>query len=252
MLYSIKYNVKYANEDYKSPFSNSNSSVVTISGENTAKTFIKTIVEEGLHIQKNHYDKVVPMSPLTEEQEENVNNEKICHICDFRLDETSPILQRNIDLHTLAIQHYERLENAEKVNFHTQKLQISLDSFEDNKRMVYDHDHLTGEFRGVAHSIGILNYRVPKFIPIFFHNLSGYDTHLFIKEIGEVFPERNIRIIANTEEKYISFSLLVRYDTGKVNLKGKPIYKTLQLHFIDSFRFLPASLDSLAKNLELD
>ena len=136
---------------YKSPFSES--SVMAISGENTAKTFIKNIVEEGLYIQKNDYDKVVPMSPLTKEQEASAMNAKICHICDSRLDETSPISQRNTDLHRKAIQHYERLENAGKIIFHTEMLQISLDNLEKNNRMVYDHDHLTGEFRGVAHSI---------------------------------------------------------------------------------------------------
>ncbi|XP_055840006.1 uncharacterized protein LOC129907704 [Episyrphus balteatus] len=42
---------------------------------------------------------------------------------------------------------------------------------------VRDHCHLTGIFRGAAHSRCNLNFKVPKFFPIFFHNLTGYDAH---------------------------------------------------------------------------
>jgi len=60
---------------------------------------------------------------------------------------------------------------------------------------VWDHCHITGKFRGAAHNKCYLNYRVPKFIDIIFHNLSRYDSHLFIKKLGG-----EIRCIANTVE----------------------------------------------------
>ena len=44
------------------------------------------------------------------------------------------------------------------------------------------HCHLTGKYRGAAHNKCNLQYRRPKFIPVVFHNLSGYDSHLFIKK----------------------------------------------------------------------
>ena len=47
---------------------------------------------------------------------------------------------------------------------------------------VGDHDHLTGNFKGAAHSYCKLSIQNPRFILIFVHNLSGYETHLFIKE----------------------------------------------------------------------
>ena len=46
---------------------------------------------------------------------------------------------------------------------------------------VRDHSHLSGKFRGVAHEVCNLKYNIPKFFPVVFYNLSGYDSHLFIK-----------------------------------------------------------------------
>ena len=66
---------------------------------------------------------------------------------------------------------------------------------------VRDHCHLTGIYRGAAHNKCNLQYRKPKFIPVMFHNLSGYDSHLFIKNLGVT--EGNINCIPNNEEKYI-------------------------------------------------
>ena len=61
-------------------------------------------------------------------------------------------------------------------------------------------------------------------IPVVFHNLRGYDSHLLMQAISKV--KGNISCIPNNTEKYISFSL------------G-------QLRFIDSAQFLLASLDRL-------
>ena len=66
---------------------------------------------------------------------------------------------------------------------------------------VRDHCHLTGKFRGAAHNKFNLKYQVPKFIPVVLHNLSNYDTHMFIKKL-----RGKISCKPNNEEKYISFS----------------------------------------------
>jgi len=48
---------------------------------------------------------------------------------------------------------------------------------------VRDHCHFTGKFRGAADNECNLRYRVPRFTqPVFFHDLSRYDAHLFYKE----------------------------------------------------------------------
>ena len=66
---------------------------------------------------------------------------------------------------------------------------------------VLDHCHLTGRYRGAAHESCNLEYPVPKFFHVFFHNLSGYDAHMFIKNLGTT--EGKINCILNDEEKYI-------------------------------------------------
>ena len=113
-----------------------------------------------------------------------------------------------------------------------------------------DHDHLRGKFRGAAHSIRNLNYQNSRLIPIFFHNLAGYDVHLFIKQFSE--DNEDTKLIRNTEEKYISFSKILKYNSGEVDNKGLPIINKIELRFIDSFKFLSSLLEKLSKNLEKD
>ena len=56
-------------------------------------------------------------------------------------------------------------------------------SFGDDKNniKVRDHCHYTGKYRGIAHSACNLQYKIPKSIPVVFHNGSNYDFHLIIK-----------------------------------------------------------------------
>ena len=85
---------------------------------------------------------------------------------------------------------------------------------------VRDHCHYTGRYRGAAHNSCNLKYKKPKNIPVFFHNLSGYDSHLFIKKLASSDNKENIDCIPNNKEKYISFSKTIR--TGHyINKKGE-------------------------------
>ena len=70
-------------------------------------------------------------------------------------------------------------------------------------------------------------------IPIFFHNLRGYDGHLIMQGIHRYAVERRIRVIPNNMEKYVSFQLR-------------------NLRFLDFLQFLGpgSSLDKLAGNLK--
>ena len=73
-----------------------------------------------------------------------------------------------------------------------------------------DHCHYTGRYRGPAHSLCNLKYQIPSYIPVVFHNLSGYDAHLFIKELGK--HSNDIGVIAKNKKDYITFSVDVVVD----------------------------------------
>ena len=127
---------------------------------------------------------------------------------------------------------------------------ICLKEFNDPKnRRVRDHCHYMGEYRGAAHNNCNLKYKIPDHIPIVFHNLSGYDAHLFIKELGRKFNKNDIGAIAENKEKYISFNVKINVKLAGVRNNGKELHKNIKLSFIDSFRFMASSLDKLASNL---
>ena len=116
----------------------------------------------------------------------------------------------------------------------------------DKDKKVRDHCHLTGKFRGAAHNKCNLKFKIPKFYPVIFHNLSGYDSHLFIKNLGK--SEGKIDCIPNNEEKYISFTKEIIVDKF-INEEKKEVEVKRKIRFIDSFKFMATSLDNLVKNL---
>jgi hypothetical protein len=111
---------------------------------------------------------------------------------------------------------------------------------------VRDHNHLTGAYRGPAHKYCSLKIRNPRYIPVFIHNLSNYDAHLFVTEFGKV--EGELRAIPMTDEKYISFSQNITVGSY-MNKDGKNVLLNRELRFLDSFRFMPSSLEKLAANV---
>ena len=80
-----------------------------------------------------------------------------------------------------------------------------------------------------------------------FHNLSGYDAHLFIRELGA--HTSDMEAIAKNKEDYISFSIKVPVDSY-IDKNGEEKDKLIELRFIDTFKFMSSSLDSLTKNLQ--
>ena len=112
---------------------------------------------------------------------------------------------------------------------------------------VRDHCYFTGEYRGAAHNECHLNCKKPLILPVIFHNLQGYDSHLFIKQLAKV--SGDLSCIPSTEEKYISFSKSITVDQYYSKNMGKLLLKKFEIRFIDSFKFLQLSLSKLVENL---
>ena len=104
--------------------------------------------------------------------------------------------------------------------------------------VVKDHCYITGKSGGLAHNNCNLNTRKAhtSFVPILFHNFSGYDCHLIFEKLVNMATGKNIKknendIIAKSSENYISVKIGC-------------------LKFLDSYRFLDASLDKLSTTLK--
>ena len=104
--------------------------------------------------------------------------------------------------------------------------------FEDEDIKVRNHDHYNSKYLGSAHQHCNLSYRRSKTFPCFFHNFSGYDSHLIIQEISNLNDTKHyIKPVAKNLERFISFK-----------------YKNIE--FKDSLRFIPYSLDKICADLK--
>ena len=94
---------------------------------------------------------------------------------------------------------------------------------------VRDHCHVTGKFRGAAHWDCNISFQLTKKVPVIFHNLKGYDSHLIFSEVNKF----NVKTSAIPYglEKYMAFFL------------------NKNLIFIDSMQFMNSSLDKLVQIL---
>ena len=175
--------------------------------EDISKRFIKHLTKLIHQIYEEYYTKPKPYN-LTSQEEKDFQSTTKCHICE---------------------QNLSRDKKTGKIH------------------KVRDHCHFTGKYRGAAHNNCNLKCRKPLFIPVIFHNLQGYDAHLFIKQLAKV--SGDLTSIPSTEEKYITFSKYITVDQYYSKNKGKLLPKKFEIRFIDSFKFLQTSLANLVSNL---
>ena len=159
---------------------------------------------------------------------------------------------KDLTEHVSKIINYEKkkmipLTTEEKIYHNKQKIcYICKKEFNNNGKKNYkvrDHCHYTGKYRGAAHNICNLRYKVPKEIPIVFHNGSIYDYHFIIKELVKEF-EGNFECLGKNTEKYITFSWPI-----KKKIENKDLEITYKIKFIDSYRLMASSLSKLVDNL---
>ena len=93
-----------------------------------------------------------------------------------------------------------------------------------------DHCHITGKFRGAAHSYCNIMMQQQKKVIVYFHNAKGYDNHFLIKSLAANPGIGEIDVLGQTSEKYTRISTK---------------------HFVvhDSMSHLVGSLDSLSSSL---
>ena len=177
-------------------------------GKDCMKKFSKALREHASKIIDYEKKKMIPLTP---EEKIYHNKQKICYICKKEFNNND----------TAGPSSLERKKNYK----------------------VRDHCHNTGKYRGAAHNICNLRYKVPKEIPIVFHNGSIYDYHFIIKELVKEF-EGNFERLGENTEKYILFSVPI-----KKKIENKDLEITYKIKFIDSYRFMSSSLSKLVDNL---
>ena len=170
----------------------------------------------------------------------------------YRGDDCMEKFCKDLREHSTKIINYKKkkmisLTTEEKVHYNKQKVcYICKKEFDDNNKKqqkVRDICHYTGKYRGAAHNICNLRYKVPKEIPVVFHNGSTYDYHFIIKELAKEF-EGNFECLGENTEKYITFSVPI-----KKKIDNKDLQTTYKIKFIDSYRFMSLSLSKLVDNL---
>ena len=223
----------------------------TYRGEDTVYVFLRYLLNEEIEMREDMANKKSLV--MTNEDWKKYRNAAECHICnkslykDLYLDSMEVFdpdsgkycgQSHRRCYHQAANNRYAPREirkpkdaidqwitiNQETCLFCAEPLLVP--NFKDSVR---DHDHMTGKYCGAAHNECNFKLKLnPKTtpIPVIFHNLKGYDSHLLMQAMARVREE--IKCILTNTEKYISFSL------------GN-------LRFIDSVNFLLSSLDKLVK-----
>ena len=101
----------------------------------------------------------------------------------------------------------------EEIYHNKQKIcYICKKEFDTNNKKNYkvrDNCHYTGKYRGLAHNICNLRYKIPKEFPVVFHNGSTYDYHFIIKELVKEF-DGNFECLGENTEKCITFSAPIK------------------------------------------
>ena len=139
------------------------------------------------------------------------------------------------------------LTTEEKMHYNEQEIcYICKKEFNKNDERNYkvrDYCHYTGRYRGEADNMCNLRYKIPKEVPVVFHNGSTYDYHFIIKELAKEF-NGNFECLGENSKKYITFSVPI-----KKEIRNKNIEITYKIKFTDSYRFMSTSLSKIVDNL---
>jgi len=126
--------------------------------------------------------------------------------------------------------------------------------FTDDNKKVLHHDHITSYYISTLCETCNKEFRYKRFIPVYLHNLRGYDSHLFITALYRYGYKHdksdNITCIPNNQERYLSMSKKIKVGTSKDPKTGKMNDLYYEIRFLDTFQFMASSLESLSTNLK--
>ena len=84
-------------------------------------------------------------------------------------------------------------------------------SFTAENHKVRDHCHVTGNYRGASCNKCNLGMKMTETIPVIFHNVKGYDSHLLLQELGKF--NKKISVIPNNMQTYCHSLLVIKHHT---------------------------------------
>jgi uncharacterized protein with PIN domain len=125
---------------------------------------------------------------------------------------------------------YKFTKREKRIIENTPICHICEKEFFEGEEKVGDHCHTTGILFGAAHNTCNLQRRVRKNIPMFCHNLQGYDSHFIVSCLKSDDRIKQVKGLSYNTEKF----------------------RTLTLNsfvFLDSLSFLSGSLNELVNNL---
>ncbi len=235
--------------------------VFTYRGKNAVLHFLNSLEKEEKRIRKWFYQNEFKYCKLNQKENLDFKDSKTCYLCKEEIFPKNEILialapiqdhleecglennkfPTSLEMNKIRKTAKIRLKDENKPD-ETQKILKnklkSLKRVEDYVKTIQpamlkgckvaDHDHFDGTYRGAAHNVCNLNRRKFSKIPCFFHNFTGYDCHLIVKQLaGSGYKPK---VIAKAIEKYLYLGINC-------------------IDFKDSLQFLPNSLEQLTKNL---
>ena len=147
--------------------------------------------------------------------------------CDHVIGEAHHVYQSfpEVPMKPLTPKEMDRYRRSERCH-------ICFKPFKEDNPKVRDHCHYTSRYRGPTHMKCNLQYKILSYISIVFHNLSGYDAHLFRKELAASSTDgAKIGVIAKNKEDYVSFSIKVEVNKY-IDKNGIEKSKEIKLRFI--------------------
>ena len=162
----------------------------------------------GIKLNCIHDEYSKPIKIFNSSKPDEVNREFVETLESYAI-ECYKLTQQNKDIKNIKFIGHEKLNHYKcKSCFECKKTFDLLD----NKRVAH-HDHITGRFISSICSGCNLQLVYKRYLPVYLHNLKGYDAHLFIKCLNKYGQKgEEIKCILNNEEKYISFNKKIKVD----------------------------------------